>query len=130
MSLDRLNALLDAVADNQFQRGRLAGRARLASPEELGSLPCTRKADLLDDQQAHPPFGTNLTFPLERYTHLNQTSGTTGRTLRVVDTDEDWRWWSACIARVLRAAGWAPATGSHWPTPSGPTSSSGRATRG
>src|SRR5512133_1691786 len=107
--LRRLNDLLALVTErNAFQRARLGALAPLESLEELRALPFTRKQDLLDDQRAHAPFGTNLTFALERYGHLNQTSGTTGQTLRVLDTDEDWAWWSWGLAQHLRAAGVGP----------------------
>jgi phenylacetate-CoA ligase len=97
---ERLADLLATVLDgNAFQRGRL-GDAR-----ELAALPLTSKEELLADQAGHPPFGTNLTFPLERYTHLHQTSGSTGATLRVLDTAEDWAWWRRQLKRVLMAAG-------------------------
>jgi phenylacetate-CoA ligase len=59
----------------------------------------------LADQAANPPFGTNLSYELERYTHLHQTNGTTGATLRVLDAREDWDWWTARPALVLSAAG-------------------------
>ena len=108
-ALRRLNDLLALVTErNAFQRSRLGAWAPLQSVEELRRLPFTRKQDLLDDQHAHPPFGTNLTFGLERYGHLNQTSGTTGQTLRVLDTDDDWAWWSSGLAHHLRAAGVGP----------------------
>jgi phenylacetate-CoA ligase len=107
--LRRLNDLLALVTErNAFQRSRLGAWAPLQSVEELRRLPFTRKQDLLDDQREHPPFGTNLTFGLDRYGHLNQTSGTTGQTLRVLDTDDDWRWWSSGLAHHLRAAGVGP----------------------
>lgn len=103
--LDRLNALLATVREhNAFQRSRLPA-GRLETLEDLESLPVTRKADLLADQEAHPPFGTNLTWELHRYTHLHQTSGTTAATLRVLDSAEDWEWWTRCLARVFTAAG-------------------------
>jgi phenylacetate-CoA ligase len=103
--LERLNALLALVArGNAFQRERF-GVSRLAHLDELARLPLTHKDDLLADQAAHPPFGTNLTYELERYTHLHQTSGTTGATLRVLDTPEDWAWWTRGLAHVLHAAG-------------------------
>ena len=103
--LERLNALLaDVAQDNTFQRERL-GVTRLADLVELATLPLTHKDDLLGDQAAKPPFGTNLTYPLERYTHVHQTSGTTGATLRVLDTPDDWEWWTEGLARVLRMTG-------------------------
>ena len=54
--------------------------------------PFTTKAELVADQQANPPYGTNLTFPLEKYSHIHQTSGTTGKPLRWLDTTDDWQW--------------------------------------
>ncbi len=106
--LDRLVALLDRVRErNAFQRARL-GATRIAGWDDLARLPLTTKDELLADQAAQPPFGTNLTFPLERYTHLHQTSGTTGATLRILDTPEDWAWWRAQLGRVLAAAGIGP----------------------
>ena len=60
------------------------------------------------DQQRNPPFGTNLTHPLGRYTRLHQTSGTTGRPLRVLDTAEDWAWWRSLFASTLSVTGVRP----------------------
>ena len=96
----RLSDLLETVLEgNAFQR------ARLGDARELAAMPLTTKEELLADQSAHPPFGTNLTFPLERYTHLHQTSGSTGATLRVLDTEADWAWWRRQLGRVLNACG-------------------------
>ena len=86
--------------ENPFYRARLPKAAR-----ELGQLPFTTKADLSEDQAAHPPFGTNLTYPLDRYVRLHQTSGTTGRPLRLLDTPESWEWWRECWQPIYRAAG-------------------------
>jgi phenylacetate-CoA ligase len=108
--LRRLNDLLGLVVEhNAFQRERLAGLVPLERLEDLARLPFTTKDDLVADQSAHPPFGTNLTYPLERYTHLHQTSGTTGVTLRVLDTPEDWAWWRRNLGIVFRNAGLGPA---------------------
>lgn len=89
---------------NEFQRGRLTG-VRLRRPEDLRAIPFTTKQELLEDQVEHPPFGTNLTYPLERYTHLHLTSGTVGDQLRVPQTAADWEATCGCFARVLKAAG-------------------------
>jgi phenylacetate-CoA ligase len=97
--------LLELVlANNPFQRARLDGE----TPTSLAEVRPLEKRELVEDQRRHPPFGTNLTFPLERYTHLNQTSGTTGSPLRVLDTTEDWAWWAECMATTYRAAGIGP----------------------
>jgi phenylacetate-CoA ligase len=103
--LERLNNLLALVCEsNEFQRARL-DRTRLDSLDELSLLPRTSKDDLLADQQAHPPFGTNLSYDVAVYTHLHHTSGTTGATLRILDTPGDWAWWRRRLGRVLAQAG-------------------------
>jgi len=70
-------------------------------------LPMTTKSEILADQAAHPPFGSNLTHPLERYVRLHQTSGSSGdQPLRWLDTVESWEWWERIWAEhVYRAAG-------------------------
>jgi phenylacetate-CoA ligase len=103
--LDRLRSLLaEVAATNEFQRARLGG-VELRTLDDLRQIPFTTKEQLVADQAEHPPFGTNLTFGLERYAHVHQTSGTSGATLRVLDTEEDWLWWRRCFSRVYRAAG-------------------------
>ena len=109
--LNRLHALLGAVlATNAFYRQKLhaAGIARaadIAGLDDLARLPFTTRAELSADQVAHPPYGTNLTFPAACYTRIHQTSGTTGQRLRWLDTAESWDWWGRCWAQVYRAAG-------------------------
>lgn len=78
--------------------------AALRFPGDLTTLPMTTKAELVADQDARPPFGTVLTEPLERYTRYNQTSSTTGRPLRWLDTNESWHWMLECWHAVYRAA--------------------------
>jgi phenylacetate-CoA ligase len=88
--------------------------AGVQSPDDLRGwedflrLPLTTKAELVADQAAHPPFGSNLTFPLARYVRVHQTSGTTGTPLRWLDTQESWDWWERCWGFVLRGAGLGP----------------------
>ena len=72
---------------------------------DLALLPLTRKGELMDDQAAHGPFGTNLTYPITAYVRMHQTSGTTGVPLKVLDTDESWSWWGHCWGHVLAGAG-------------------------
>ncbi len=68
-------------------------------------LPFTRKDEFVADQAAHPPFGTNLTYPIERYVRVHQTSGTTGTPIRWLETQESWEWWARCWQVVFRGAG-------------------------
>ncbi|HEV2283469.1 MAG TPA: phenylacetate--CoA ligase family protein [bacterium] len=110
----RFGRLLPAVAArNPFYgtKWRAAGvedpRA-IADWEAFRLLPFTTKAELSRDQEAHPPYGSDLTFPLEQYVRVHQTSGTTGRPLRWLDTAESWDWWQRCWLFVYRAAGVGP----------------------
>jgi phenylacetate-CoA ligase len=97
----RLSARLPELQrDNAFYRAKLPKAAR-----DLRDLPFTTKTELSEDQAAHPPFGSNLTYPIERYVRLHQTSGTTGRPLRLLDTAESWDWWRECWQPIYRAAG-------------------------
>jgi phenylacetate-CoA ligase len=106
---ERASRLLELVLErNPFQRARVEALELGARPS-LAELPPLTKRELVSDQERHPPFGTNLTFPLERYTQLFQTSGTTGRPLRVLDTAEDWAWWRERFAHTLIVAGVTPA---------------------
>ena len=107
---ERLQALLrTASVRNAFYRRKLAGAgidvATLTLPADLTALPFTTKAELVADQAASPPWGTALGEPLERYTRYNQTSSTTGRPLRWIDTPESWQWMLDCWKAVYRAAG-------------------------
>jgi phenylacetate-CoA ligase len=105
---DRAAELLDLVLEhNRFHRARVDGLG-LGPRPALAELPPLEKHDLVLDQQGHPPFGTNLTYPLEQYTQLHQTSGTTGPPLRVLDTAEDWVWWRSLFASTFSAAGVRP----------------------
>ncbi|MGH2498497.1 MAG: phenylacetate--CoA ligase family protein, partial [Candidatus Limnocylindria bacterium] len=104
--------LAEILATNAFYR-RKYGASGIRDAREIGQdgwrrLPFTTKAELSADQTAHPPFGTNLTYPLERYVRLHQTSGTTGAPLRILDTAESWRWWAETWQFVYRAAGVGP----------------------
>ena len=65
----------------------------VASLEDFSArFPFTSKSELVADQAAHPPYGTNLTYPLNTYTRFHQTSGTAGRPLVWLDTSDSWQW--------------------------------------
>ena len=104
----------ELLASNRFV-GRKWRAAGVRSVEDLRSwddfrrLPLTEKEELVDDQTSNPPFGTNLTYALERYVRVHQTSGTSGSPLRWLDTQESWEWWARCWGFVLRGAGVGPA---------------------
>src|ERR1041384_350670 len=78
----------------------------IASLEDFSTrFPFTTKTELVQDQLANPPFGANLTYPLERYTRFHQTSGTTGTPLRWLDTPESWEWMVGNWKKIFEAAG-------------------------
>jgi phenylacetate-CoA ligase len=106
---ERLRALFaEVLPGNSFYRDKFAATGhpfdRLHEPEIFGQLPHTTKAELIADQLANPPYGTNLTFPRSRYTRLHQTSGTSGQPLRWLDTPASWDWVVDCWTQVFRAA--------------------------
>jgi phenylacetate-CoA ligase len=119
--LDRLRALVAAVLGaNPFWtakwRAAGLGSARdLRGWDDVRRLPLTTKSELVADQAAHPMFGTNLTYPLERYVRVHQTSGTSGAPLRWLDTAESWEWWLRCWGFVLAAAGVRPGDRAFFP---------------
>jgi phenylacetate-CoA ligase len=105
--LVKLRALIAAVAEsNPFYASRLGGaHAGIASLGEFfARVPFTYKQRLIEDQTAHPPYGSNLTYPIERYTRLWQTSSTTGKPLYWLDTPESLQWMLDNWTRVYEAA--------------------------
>ncbi len=103
----------EVLAGNAFLRRKWAEAGvrdvrDLRGWDDFARLPLTVKRELIEDQAEHAPFGTNLTYPLERYLRVHQTSGTSGAPLRWLDTQESWDWWARCWGFVLRAAGVIP----------------------
>jgi phenylacetate-CoA ligase len=86
--------LASALHSSAFQRSRLPKGSSLPSSLDAFTrdFPLTAKQDLVHDQGAHPPAGSNLTGPESAYTRFSQTSGTTSRPLAVWDTAESWGW--------------------------------------
>lgn len=105
--------LVPVLRDNAFYREKLSG-AGLSSAGDVRTfddyrrLPFTTKAELSADQDARPPYGSNLTFRLREYIRVHQTSGTTGRPLRWLDTRQSWDWFAGCWRRVFDGAGITP----------------------
>jgi phenylacetate-CoA ligase len=106
----KLRTMLEGIWErNAFYTAKL--KAAHLAPDDLRSLddlrrlPFTTKHEIVGDQLAHPPFGTNLSYPIQAYIRFHQTSGTTGVPFRVLDTEESWDWWGRCWAHVLSGAG-------------------------
>jgi phenylacetate-CoA ligase len=107
--IETLRSLFRTVIPaNPFYAAKFEAAEVPAKVNHLGDFsdrfPFTTKDEIAADQAAHPPYGTNLTYPLPRYTRCHQTSGTSGPPLRWLDTPETWEWMLQNWAIILRAA--------------------------
>jgi len=107
---ERLRALIaEIIPRNRFwarwfsQAGVSAESIR--SLADLCRVPCVTKADILADQRENPPYGSNLTYPVESFSRLHQTSGTTGSPMRWLDTPESWNELLGSWSRLFRLMG-------------------------
>src|SRR4029077_13545060 len=80
----------------------------------------TTKAELLADQDGHPPYGRVLTYPLARYSRMHQTSGTSSRPLRWLDTAASWNWLLGCWEQYFQIIGLQPEDRLFFPFSFGP----------
>jgi phenylacetate-CoA ligase len=109
LQLAKLQRLVATVRrSNRFYVRKLAPLGPEFHPRSLEDFvqrfPLTRKHELMNDQLAHPPYGTNLTHPLDHYTRCHQTSGSTGEPLRWLDTPESWQHLLDNWREIFRAA--------------------------
>jgi phenylacetate-CoA ligase len=106
----KYQAMLAELAEqNSFQ---LAHWPQLREVSQLSGFtefqkqcPFTTKDKLAKDRIDHPPYGTNLTHPLNHYTRFHQTSGTLGAPMAWLDTPDDWQWMLGNWDVVLENAG-------------------------
>ena len=110
VQLHKLRSLLDAILpSNPFYARKLAACApalAFANLEEYRRrMPITTRHELVRDRLANPPYGTNLTFPLDAYVRCHQTSGTTTVPMRWLDTPESWDHIVGNWVQILGAAG-------------------------
>lgn len=110
IQLAKLRALLlEILPGNPFYARKLgsaqldAGAIRALS--DLDQIPFTTKAELVADQERQPPYGENLTYAPSSYSRLHQTSGTSGRPLRWLDTPRSWSWMLDCWDVYFQIAG-------------------------
>jgi phenylacetate-CoA ligase len=99
LQTERLQALQSAILPaNRFYAVKFAERPNAAGLlhglADLRTWPFTTKAELVADQKANSPYGSNLTFTPQRYSRIHQTSGTSGKPLYWLDTPESWQ---ACL---------------------------------
>lgn len=106
----RLTEMLEAIIPrNRFYTTKFADVgidiANIRSIDDLRQLPLTTKQELVDSQAQQPPYGANLSYPSTAYTRLHQTSGTTGRPMRWLDTADSWNWIMECWRQIYLLAG-------------------------
>ncbi len=111
--LRELRKLLAVVAGGNRYYGPRLERARLTGDVKsiddfIERMPFTCKEEIVGDQQAHPPYGSNLSFPIAAYSRFSQTSGTSGLPLRWLDTPESWQWMLDNWKQVFAAADVGP----------------------
>ena len=121
----RLSRLLsDLYGRNAFYTDKLDQAEirldMLALPAELTRLAADDEGRVGGGSGRQSPWGTALTEPLASYTRYCQTSSTTGRPLRWIDTNESWQWTLDCWKVVYRAARVAPGDRVFFPFSFGP----------
>ena len=112
MQLRKVRALLEAIVPaNRFYTHKFGKQFKpeLGSLKEFSAaLPFTTRHELVRDRLEHPPYGTDLTCPLETYVRCHQTSGTTTVPIRWLDTKEGWDHIVNNWVQILEAAGITP----------------------
>ncbi len=101
--LQQFNQMLATILpENGFYANKLGSDPlQLNSLDQLADLPFTFKSDLIAGEH---DFAANLTYPVEQYVRFHRTSGTRGRPMVVLDTEQDWQWWLDTWQFVLDSA--------------------------
>ncbi|MEJ6561455.1 MAG: phenylacetate--CoA ligase family protein [Akkermansiaceae bacterium] len=121
--LEKVNCLLAALSagGNSFYQRKLEGLSAVGSLAEFAEkVPFTTKAELAGDQLAVPPYGTNLSYPLERYSRFHQTSGTSGQPMIWLDDAKGWDWLRGNWEWVWQEAGVKAGEAAFFPFSFGP----------
>lgn len=104
--IDALQAALslllagDSLVAGKLRAAGVSSAAEVRSVADLQRVPFTTRQELLDDQQAHPPYGTAFGEPVDAYRRVT----TTRRGLRWLDTadslSDKFRRWRAALADI------------------------------
>ena len=95
--------LRHVLPQNQFYAKKLSGLTiPIEQISDFTKIPFTTKEELVGD--APDGWAVHRTFAPEKYTRFHQTSGTQGQPLILLDTPEDWQWWTDAWQYVLDAA--------------------------
>lgn len=120
--LQKINDLLRAILPaNDFYQRKIGSLPEFASLADFSAtVPFTTKEELAADHEAHPPYGSTHTFPLETYHRFHQTSGTRGKPLIWLDDPANWTWILDNWEWVWRGAGVKPGDTAFFPFSFGP----------
>ncbi len=109
LALGKINSLVAKILpSNRFYAQKFAPRSfpPFAALEDFTRVvPFTTKHEVMKDRLAAPPYGTNLTFPVESYVRCHQTSGSTNMPIRWLDTKESWECIKGNWQQIFDAAG-------------------------
>ncbi|MEC9331983.1 MAG: AMP-binding protein [Verrucomicrobiota bacterium] len=101
--------LTEILPTNKFYNKKLSHTEVNKTIQSLDKFrehcPLTTKSELVSDHQKNSPFGSNLTFPLERYSRAHKTSGTSGKPITWLDTSESWQWMVDNWCDIFNASG-------------------------
>lgn len=105
IQLEKLNAVLAKVLpNNRYYQERFGCSAlQLDSLANWSKMPSSKKSDWLGDDSSG--LARHHSFPQDQYRRYHRTSGTKGKPMVILDTDEDWQWWLATWQYVLDASG-------------------------
>jgi len=105
--LAQLNEQLTRILPHNEFYARKFGTPSLVlnNLDALVDLPFTTKEELVESADSSDELlSAHHTFTRSHYSRIHRTSGTTGHPLIIMDTTEDWQWWSATWQHVLEAA--------------------------
>jgi len=110
IQLAEIQKLLKVILQkNKFYKKKLNHTKLNHSIESLEKFrelcPLTTKSELVSDHHTNSPFGSNLTFPIEQYTRAHKTSGTSGKPIVWLDTNDGWEWMVDSWCDIFKASG-------------------------
>ena len=110
IQLAEIQKLLKVILSTNVFYKRKLNNTKLC--KNVGSLdifrdqcPLTTKSELALDHQENSPFGSNLSFPIENYSHAHKTSGTSGQPITWLDTGESWQWMVDSWCEIFKSSG-------------------------
>ena len=105
VQLSRLNALLEQVmpANAYYQSHFGCKDLQVESLDQWSQLPTSQKSDWLGDDLSG--LAKHHSYPPKEYRRYHRTSGTRGKPMVILDTQQDWQWWIDTWQYVLDASG-------------------------